>query len=652
MQSRRLGTFLLCLIAATTALALPVNEWAYRQTVQVPAGGLVKIDLPAATLDAARADLADLRLLDPQGREVPLLLEHPRAPQTVARKAKTTTISLEEQRTVVLVETGFDGTLDSVTLHTADESFVKSVTVEGSDDKATWTTLVTKHPLYGTTSDGGKIALPPGKWRWLRLTLDDRRAEAVAVSGVEIGGLDDDLAAPASEALVLRSRDETPGETRLTLTLPARNLPVSALVLTTDEPIFQRRVRVVQSRFEEQGIVESEVAAGTISRAAGVGGENLRLALERVLPEREVVLVIDNEDNPPLPVAEVRALVRPVRLVFHAAEAGEYRLLVGNARATAPRYDLAAFAGELSKLRPVALQIGGLVPQPEFAPSEPLPEVPTQGSPLDVAPWTYRKAVRPAAAGVQQLELDAEVLAHAAGDFSDLRLVNAGAQVPYVLQRTSLTRAVKVTVEAAPDAKRPTVSRWKLTVPQSDLPVVCLTATLGGTLFQRTVRLYSNEEDRRGNAWEQTLGHATWTQTPSRRTKTFSLGLSSRVGDTLWLETDNGDNPALALEQVELHYPVTRVLFKTTAAQPLALYYGNARISAPRYDLSLVGGTLLAAEKTVPALGAEETLKEVSGGSRALKAHAGWLFWGGLAVVVVVLLVVVAKLLPKPPTAS
>ncbi|OQB78858.1 MAG: hypothetical protein BWX86_03015 [Verrucomicrobia bacterium ADurb.Bin122] len=54
----------------------------------------------------------------------------------------------------------------------------------------------------------------------------------------------------------------------------------------------------------------------------------------------------------------------------------------------------------------------------------------------------------------------------------------------------------------------------------------------------------------------------------------------------------------------------------------------------------------------MPALGAEETLKEVSGGSRALKAHAGWLFWGGLAVVVVVLLVVVAKLLPKPPTAS
>ena len=652
MQSRRLGTFLLCLFAATTALALPVNEWAYRQPVQVPAGGLVKFDVPAATLDAARADLADIRLLDPQGREVPLLLEQPRAPQAVARKARATTISLEEQRTVVLVETGFDGTLDSVKLHTADESFVKAVTVEGSDDKATWTTLVTKHPLYGTTSGGGRIVLPPGKWRWLRLTMDDRRAEAVAVSGVEIGGLADDLAVPATETLSLRARDETPGETRLTLTLPARNLNVAALVLTTGEPIFQRRVRVVQSRFEEQGIVESQVAAGTISRAAGVGGENLRIAMERVLPEREVVLVIDNEDNPPLPVAEVRALVRPVRLVFHAAEAGEYRLLVGNARATAPRYDLAAFAGELSKLRPVALQIGGLVPQPEFAPSEPLPEVPTQGSPLDVAPWTYRKAVRPASAGVQQLELDAEVLAHAAGDFSDLRLVNAGAQVPYVLQRTSLTRAVKVTVEAAPDAKRPTVSRWKLTVPQSDLPVVRLTATLGGTLFQRTVRLYSNEEDRRGNAWEQTLGHATWTQTPSRRTKTFSLGLSSRVGDTLWLETDNGDNPALALDQVELHYPVTRVLFKTTAAQPLALYYGNARISAPRYDLSLVGGTLLAAEKTVPALGAEETLKEVSGGSRALKAHAGWLFWGGLAVVVVVLLVVVAKLLPKPPAAS
>ena len=45
------------------------------QTVPIPKAGLVRIDLPAETLDAAEADLADLRLLDPAGNEVPFFIE-------------------------------------------------------------------------------------------------------------------------------------------------------------------------------------------------------------------------------------------------------------------------------------------------------------------------------------------------------------------------------------------------------------------------------------------------------------------------------------------------------------------------------------------------------------------------------------------------
>ena len=652
MQTGRIIGVLLALLGAPAALALPVNEWAYRQELTVPEPGLVKLELPPATLDAARADLADVRLLEPQGREVPLLLERPQAPQPLRRAARALTITLEEQRTVVLVETGLDGWVEGVTLRTAGAPFVKAVRVDGSEDQVAWTTLVTQHPIYGVAERGGQMTLPAGKWRWLRLTMDDRRAEAVPVVGVDVQGREEDPAVPVPVDLVLRARDETPGETRLTLALPARNLPVAALALTTREPLFRRAVRVVQAQFSEQGIVESECARGSVSRAAD-GGENLRVPVERGLPEREVVLVIDNGDSPPLPVERVQAWVRPVRLVFQAAQAGAYRLLVGQPRASAPRYDLAAFADELEKLKATALPVGPLTPQPEYAPAEPLPAVPTTGAPLAVAAWAYRKPVWPVAAGVQQLELDAAVLAQADAGLADLRLINAGTQVPYVVQRTSLTRAVPVAVKLVPDAKRPSVSRWQLTLPQAHLPVTRLTTTIGGALFQRDMQLYALEEDRRGNVERRWLAQATWTQTPERRAKTFSLTLSGTPEtDTLWLETDNGDNPALVLDQVELHYPVTRLLFKTAAAQPLALYYGNPEVSAPRYDLSLVGGQLLSAEKTAPQLGAEETLREPARGARVLTAHAGWLFWGGLAVAVLVLLVVVAKLLPKPPAAQ
>ena len=118
------------------------------------------------------------------------------------------------------------------------------------------------------------------------------------------------------------------------------------------------------------------------------------------------------------------------------------------------------------------------------------------------------------------------------------------------------------------------------------------------------------------------------------------------------VETDNGDNPPIALSAATATHGVARLLFKTDAA-PVALYYGNAQVASPRYDLALVAGELLAAQKIVAALGPEEKSRSDGWTKTALAgARGGVLFWGVLALVVAVLLVVVAKLLPKPPAAS
>ena len=53
------------------AFALEPNEWRFSQTFDVPAAGLVRLGLPPATLDAARPDLEDIRIVDTgEGREL------------------------------------------------------------------------------------------------------------------------------------------------------------------------------------------------------------------------------------------------------------------------------------------------------------------------------------------------------------------------------------------------------------------------------------------------------------------------------------------------------------------------------------------------------------------------------------------------------
>ncbi|PYI79884.1 MAG: hypothetical protein DMF05_08260, partial [Verrucomicrobia bacterium] len=60
-------------VAAQTCLAFDPNEWRNTQTLEIPAAGLVHVNLPATTLDAAQPGLEDLRIVDSKGDQVPYL---------------------------------------------------------------------------------------------------------------------------------------------------------------------------------------------------------------------------------------------------------------------------------------------------------------------------------------------------------------------------------------------------------------------------------------------------------------------------------------------------------------------------------------------------------------------------------------------------
>src|SRR5205085_6837069 len=62
-------------VAAQPCLAFDPNEWRNAQALDIPARGLVRINLPAATLDAAQPELEDLRIIDSTGNQVPYLIE-------------------------------------------------------------------------------------------------------------------------------------------------------------------------------------------------------------------------------------------------------------------------------------------------------------------------------------------------------------------------------------------------------------------------------------------------------------------------------------------------------------------------------------------------------------------------------------------------
>src|ERR1019366_5207537 len=133
---------------------------------------------------------------------------------------------------------------------------------------------------------------------------------------------------------------------------------------------------------------------------------SLTVPVESAVHSRELLLLIKNQDSPPLPITGVRVERRPVYLVFLARAVGTYHLLTGNSRCTAPNYDLAALGANLKTVAVSSLKPSLLADNPMYHAPEVLAGIQEGGSALDVTAWKFRKAVKLSRAGAQRIELD------------------------------------------------------------------------------------------------------------------------------------------------------------------------------------------------------------------------------------------------------
>ena len=642
------------LLVCTDSHAATFSDWQFRQELPAPGPGLIKFSLPAETLDASRPDLADLRLADAAGNEVPYLIERPMPMGRRVQSAKSFKVELDQSSTVITLETGLAQPVGIVRLVTPSVNFIKAVAVEGSADGKNWQPLVSGQPIFQQPNGSSqlRVELPAHDWAFLRLSVDDRNSPPVAFTGAE-------LEAAASEPIPLEpvgvqiaERVENPGETRLTLNLGAAHLRLAALDIESPDPLFNRQITLAVRQVEENTVHEKPLANGSIYRVAVAGQKasaRLSLPLDLQTPTRELLLLIQNGDSPPLQVTGLRAQRRPVYLLFLAPAASRYAVFTGNPLCAAPRYDLASQGINPATTALSPLSPSAVAPNPGYNTPETLPRVSGAGAALDVSGWRFRKPVSIKSPGVQQLELDLAVLAHAQSGGADLRLCRDGKQIPFIIERTSFFRPLKPEMARADDSRQPKFSRWLLKVPHANLPLARLTCASPTPLFRREVSLYEEPTDERGGKYRHDLGSASWVQSPDRAIKSFMLSLHAIPStDTLFLETNNEDNPPIELTNFEFVWPATRLFFKTASAENVFLFYGNPAVGAPQYDLSLVANQLLMADKQLGSLASEEQLKKASWAERQTAGQGGLLFWGALAAVVIALLVIIARMVPKP----
>jgi len=635
--------------------AITPNEWRFSQTIDVSTTGLVRVNVPAETLDAARPDLADVRIADGAGREVPYLIHRPMPRRESALRPRELRTELEPTATRITLTTGTKFVLKGVTFETPQGvEFIKGVRVEGSHDGATWLQLATDKPIFRMAGGAANpsVSFSEGAWEFLRLTIDDSRTAAVPFTGVLLQVAETNAPAEAFP-LTIKTRDESSGLTRLSVDLGAMNLTVASLGIETTDPLFVRPVTIAVPELANDNIGEQTLCTGSIYRVDfnGKVESQVDIPIDSQIHGRELIVLIDNSDSPPLVINAVHGSRRVTNLLFFAREAGRYQLLSGNSQCAAPRYDLSELDEQLKNAEAVEGRAGPLIGNEDYNRPDNLAALPLTGAKIDVAAWKFRKPIQLSKPGAQQIELDPDVLVRAAPDQRDLRIVVDDRQLPFLLERPSISRSLPLASALANDLQKPRLSRWSLKLPQAGIPITRITCAADSALFQREMRLWEEATDDRGDKFPRELGHATWKRVPGETAREFAIHLDVvPTSDMLLLETDNGDNPAIKLHNFRGHYPVSRIVFKTASdsTQPVWIYYGNPDAASPRYDVALVADQLFRAERASATLGRQENMHSKT--ERMIQTLSGsslYIFWSVLGIVVAALLLLISRLLPK-----
>ena len=627
---RRLAFLLLA------ALALHAEE----RTVVPAAAGANRLDPDVALLGNAKRDLGDLRLHDAGGREVPYLLIPP--PERIAnwKDGALLPVAATKKTSGFELDLGQAMKVDRIRVDGIAAPFLKRLRLEGSGDRAHWTLLAAEATVFELPEEqlrNTEVAFAPGEYRYLRVTWDDSSSAHVVARDAaarmhEAGAAPEPMRVPVE----FRRRASEPGKSRYKLTLPGSHLPVEAIELQVAAGDVFRDATVNEARLSSAEVVPMKLGSATVKRAQRDGAVAADLTIPITSPDGpDLELVVNDANNPPLQLTGIIALLEPQPWIyFESADGAQLTAQYGDAKRSAPRYDLEASRKRASQSDPPRAHWTG-AERPTAANNDEAP-LPLAGAPLNREEFRIARAI-PQSRGLTTLVLDADALSRS-NSLNDLRIADgSGNQVPYLLERRDepLTISLPVPQRTANGSR----SVYSFPLPFDTLPnETRIVFTTTGRVFQRTVSLRSAADERRGRPNEY-LANASWTSTePDAVPPPLAFDAPLRGMRAVELEIDEGDNAPLPIASAQLLLPSFALRFYHPGT-PLTLLYGNRLASQPRYDLSLLAPRLfgesarevtLAAAATAPA---EEPHKET------------WIFWIVIGVAVLVLLIILARLL-------
>ena len=172
-------------------------------------------------------------------------------------------------------------------------------------------------------------------------------------------------------------------------------------------------------------------------------------------------------------------------------------------------------------------------------------------------------------------------------------------------------------------------------------------------IFTRQLHVFVEQGPTRPGdvAGARRLASSAWTHAdPHDPAPQLTITLPAFAKRELVLVMDEGDNAPLKIDSARLLLPGYALRFFRADDSPLTLYYGDAALGAPRYDLALLKPYLIGVPATDLVVAPEQPPTPIA----PPMSMPTWAFWSVLIAAVLVLLALIWRLLrseqaPSPP---
>jgi len=397
IKLRIILTQILLFAVSAGAATIDLAKWQYFAEVTIEDGRseYCGLTLSPEVYSVARTDLADIRLIDGDERQIPYILAREEDTAETVKCSPTILNRSTDAAGNALLTLDFGGQTikNCIEVETSGNNFRRAVKVEGSNDNVQFFTVVERAYVFAVSGGDyhrfSKIDLPSNDYRYLRICVNPMAAEEekIAINQASVSKVERKTAQRQVVEMIQteHSEDEKTSSSAYIYDLKYRHLPIVEIELDVGEPAFYRCVTILgrdaatrkvkidsedsRQRFTEVEVPWNMVTTDAIYRYVGPAGEerqHLVLPVRTGGSYRYLKVVVNNYDDQPITIRSASAKMIRHRVVFPAAADKSLRVYVGCESAGHPRYDLARRIGKVDEVKTTTAGIAALTENPLF----------------------------------------------------------------------------------------------------------------------------------------------------------------------------------------------------------------------------------------------------------------------------------------------